>query len=109
MIHATIRMCLPPDKEEEALRILVSIVERTLVESGCINCRIYRDVRENRVILLEELWESHEDLEHHLRTCDFRSILLVVEMAEGPPEIRFDTIANSSGFETIEKARSKKE
>ena len=31
---------------------------------------------------------------------------LVIEMAEKPPEIRFDTITSSSGVETIEKART---
>jgi len=30
---------------------------------------------------------------------------LVVEMANEPPEIRFDAISHSTGFETIEKAR----
>jgi hypothetical protein len=33
-------------------------------------------------------------------------VLLVVEMAVEPPEIRFDAISNSTGLETIEKARS---
>jgi hypothetical protein len=33
-------------------------------------------------------------------------VLLVVEMATKPPEIHFDTIAHSSGIETIEKARN---
>jgi hypothetical protein len=33
-------------------------------------------------------------------------VLLVVEMSKGPPEIRFNVISESSGVETIEKARS---
>ena len=55
--------------------------------------------------MLEELWTSNEELRHHLRSDEYRRILLVVEMAAEPPEIRFDTIAHSTGVETIEQAR----
>ena len=106
MVHATIRMLISSKKAKEALEILRPMAERTRVESGCISCRVYRDVQEEHAIMIEELWRSHEELERHLRSSDYRSILLVVEMAEGPPEIRFNAISNSSGVETIEKARS---
>jgi hypothetical protein len=33
-------------------------------------------------------------------------VLLVVEMAHEEPDIRFDTISDSSGMETTEKERS---
>ena len=36
---------------------------------------------------------------------DNRKILLVVEMDLETPEIRFDAISQSTGFETLEKAR----
>ena len=106
MIHATIRMDISPKKAREALEILRSMVERTRVESGCISCRVYRDVQEEHAIMIEELWSTQEELERHLSSSDYRSVLLVVEMAKVPPEIRFSAISNSSGVETIEKARS---
>jgi quinol monooxygenase YgiN len=106
MVYATIRMDISPEKAKEALEILSSIAERTRVEPGCISCRVYRDVQEEHMIMVEELWRSQEELERRLRSSDYRSVLLVVEMAEVPPEIKFSTISNSSGVETIEKARS---
>ena len=106
MVHATIRMDISPEKAGEALEILRSMAERTRVESGCISCRVYRDVQGKHAIMIEELWRSQEELERHLRSSEYRSVLLVVEMAEVPPEIRFSSISNSSGVETIEKARS---
>ena len=105
MIHATIRIDISPEKAGEALEILRPMAERIRIESGCISCRIYRDVQEDHAIMIEELWRSQEELERHLRSSDYRNILLVVEMAELPPEIRFSAISHSSGFETIEKAR----
>ena len=38
-------------------------------------------------------------------SSDYHRVLLVVEMAKGPPEIRFSAISHWSGVETIEKAR----
>jgi quinol monooxygenase YgiN len=90
----------------EALEILRPIVERTRVESGCISCRIYRDLAQEQMIMIEEFWSSQEELERHLCSSDYQRVLLVIEMAKGQPEIRFSTISHTSGFETIVEARS---
>jgi quinol monooxygenase YgiN len=105
MIRSIIRMLIPLEKQSEALEILGSTIEQTLFEPGCVSCRLYRGVEDVRTIMLEELWMSDEDVQRHLRSEKYRKILLVVEMAAEPPEIRFDTIAHSTGVEIIEKAR----
>jgi len=104
MIHATIRMTLPAQKTQEALEILSSVTERTKVKPGCISCRIYHDTQEEHVIMIEEVWGSQEELERHLRSTEYRNVLLVVEMAHKEPEIRFSSFSDSTGVETIEKA-----
>ena len=106
MIRSTIRMLIPPEKQTEVLEILGSMTEQIQFESGCISSRLYRGVEDVRAILLEELWSSDEDVKRHLRSDKYRKVLLVMEMAAEPPEIRFDTIIHSSGVETIEHARS---
>jgi quinol monooxygenase YgiN len=106
MVHATIRLEMSSGAAKEALEILRPLVERTRVEPGCIGCRIYRDLEKDHSILIEETWNSQEDLERHLRSSDYQRVLLVVEMAKGQPEIRFSTISHTSGFEAIAEARS---
>jgi quinol monooxygenase YgiN len=106
MVRTTIRMLIPLEKQSEALEILGSIIEQTQFQPGCISSRVYRGVEDARAIMLEELWASDEDVQHHLRSDKYRKILLVVEMAAEPPEIRFDSIAHTSGVETIEQART---
>jgi len=105
MIHSTVRIVTDPEKREEAFAILRSMAERTRVESGCISCRIYRDVQEEQSIMLEEIWKDEEDLNRHLRSDEYRNVLLVMEMAVEQPEIRFETILSTNGIEIIEKAR----
>ena len=106
MVRSIIRMLIPLEKQSEAIEILGSTIEQTQFESGCLNCRLYRGVEDPRAIMLEELWMSADDVQHHLRSDIYYNVLLVVEMAAEPPEIRFDTIMHSGGVETIEQARN---
>jgi len=105
MVRSTIRMLIPTEKQRDALEILRSTIEQAQFEPGCVSCRIYQGVKDRRAIMLEELWLSEEDVQQHLRSSKYRNVLLVVEMAVEPPEIRFDVIAHSDGVERIEQAR----
>jgi len=106
MVRSIIRMLIPLEKQSEALEILGSMIEQTQFEPGCLSCRLYRGVEDTLAIMLEELWLSEEDVQRHLRSDKYYKVLLVVEMATEPPEIRFDTIALSMGVERIEQART---
>ena len=106
MIQATIRMTIPSQKRDDALKILRSIVEQCMFYPGCISSRIYGDLQENNVLMFEEVWRTKEDLEVHIRSDEYLTLLLVLEMALKQPEIRFDTISSSTGIETIEKTRN---
>ena len=105
MIHSTIRMALPAEKLKEAEEILRSMAERTRVEPGCVSCRIYQDIQEEHMIMIEELWLTQAELDRHLRSPEYRNVLLVVEMAHREPEFRFSAFSHSTGVEAIEKAR----
>ncbi|MGB6850484.1 MAG: antibiotic biosynthesis monooxygenase family protein, partial [Thermoanaerobaculia bacterium] len=100
------RMTIPSKKRDEALKILRSIAEQCSFDPGCISSRIYGDLQETNVLMLEEVWRTEEDMEVHIRSDEYLNLLLVLEMALKQPEIRFDTISSSTGIETIEKARN---
>ncbi len=106
MIVATVRMIIPRAKGNEALKILRTVAEQCKVHSGCLSCHVYADTQEDNILMFQEMWRSEEDLNHHLRSDEYRKVLLVMEMALKQPEIRFDTIESSVGIETIEKART---
>ena len=106
MIHATVRIRMPGQKVREAVDILGSVAERTRIQPGCISCRIYHDEQEENVVMMDEVWRTQEEHECHLRSAEYRKVLLVVEMAKEKPEIKFSEFSESTGVETIEKARS---
>jgi quinol monooxygenase YgiN len=105
MILSSIRVMIPPQKRNEALKILSSIADQCREYLGCLSCRIYEDLQEKNIIMLEEVWRTDADLDLHIRSDEYRNLLLVLEMAHQQPEIRFNTITHSTGIETIEKAR----
>ncbi len=106
MIHSMVRIVLPSSRLKEAMGILGPMVERTRTERGCLGCHLHRDVLEENVLIFEQTWASDADMERHLRSLEYRHLLLVMEMARVPPEVRFDTVSHSTGFETVQKARS---
>ena len=105
-IRSTIRMLIPLDKQSEALEILGRVAHQVRFEPRCSSSRLYRGVEEDRAIMLEEFWECGRDMLKHLKSDTYHRILLVIEMAEEPPDIRFDLIAESGGVEVIENARN---
>ena len=108
-VRSSIRMLIALDKQSEAIEILGSVSAQVQFDPSCISSRIYRGVDEVRAIMVEELWSNVEDIMRHLNSDVYRRVLLVIEMAEESPEIRFDIIAGTSGVETIEMARKQSE
>jgi quinol monooxygenase YgiN len=108
LVQATVKMVMAAGKEDEALRILHSIAQRTRVKVGCAGCYVHRDTEDGRVIVLEEVWKGEKEMLRHLGSEEYRNVLLVMEMSSQEPVIRFDTISSSTGVETIELARSTK-
>ena len=106
MIQSRVRVAFPGDRPGEAMAIPGPEAERTRAKRGCLGCHLHRDALEADVLILEESWASEADLERRLRSPDYRQLLLVKELKKAPPEVSFDAVARSSGFETIEKARS---
>jgi quinol monooxygenase YgiN len=104
-VHASFRLLIPPNKWQEALSIFGTVVELTKLEKGCINCRLYQDLHDEGALKLEQVWKDQIDLERHLRSDRFRTVLLVIDLATEYPEIRFDVIESTSGMETIQRVR----
>lgn len=77
----------------------------TIVEPGCLSSRLYHDENDEAVFVCEQVWRHQDDLNLYLRSEDYRRMLVVMELAGEPPEIKFQTIAETAGIEFIEKAR----
>ena len=105
MIRSTLRVALPAERLREVLGILIPMAERIRVDPGCLGCHVYRDMQDDGVLMLEESWRSEQDLQRRLESENYRTVLLLMEMAVEAPEVRFDAIQRSTGLETVVEAR----
>lgn len=104
IVHSTIRMLIPLNKQIEAIEILQTVCAQIQFNPNCISTHLYRGVDDGRAVMIEERWTCDEHVIQHLRSDIYRRILLVIEMAEEPPEIFFDVVERSAGIEKIETA-----
>lgn len=105
-MHVTIRMKIPSGQRKEVYAILGPMIERTKLEEGCLSCRLYQDVFARQWIMFEEIWVDEANLRKHLRSDEFRTVLLVIEMARQPPEICLDRMARSGSLREIGAIRN---
>lgn len=107
-VRSTIRMLIPLSKQTEALEILGNVHSQIQFEPNCISTRLYRGVDEVRAIMVEELWKSYSDIQRHLKSDVYQRLLMVIEMAEETPDIRFETVTHAGGVEIIKEARKQR-
>ena len=108
MISARLRIEVGVEKRAEVNRLLRSMIGPTSVEKGCITCRLYHETDYPNIVTWIEEWQAEEDLKRHLRSPRYRKILTALDMSDAQPEIRFDTVVETSGMQLIAEARGVK-
>lgn len=108
MIVCRITMNVVPEKQLEMMQTLISMIEPTAKEVGCISYSVFCDIEdENRFSLLEE-WKTREDLDHHIASPRFGVLLGTKALLTGPLGIQIHTVSHSEGIDAIHTARAKK-
>jgi quinol monooxygenase YgiN len=108
MIVVRITMNPLPEKQLEVMQTLLSMIEPTSKEAGCLSYNVFCDIEDrNRFSLLEQ-WETREDLDHHVTTHRFGALLGIKALLSEPLEIQIHTVSQSEGMEAIYTAREKR-
>jgi len=105
LITSTIRITESENTDGEIVRVLRSLIEPTRVETGCISCGLYKDLHDPGVIVWVEEWNTQDDLEHHLRSPQYKKILAAFDMSNSQPEMRFNTVVKTKGMRLVAEAR----
>lgn len=78
-----------PEKVEELKSLLLSIVEPTRKEPGCIKYELLQNQADPTDFTFVEEWESGDFLELHLASTHIQAAVLKLEsLAVAPPDIR---------------------
>ena len=103
MIIVTLHLKVAPEKRVNALEVIHSMIGPTSVQPGCLNCNFYSSTRNDDELILMQKWESHEKLERHIRSDEFRKILAAMETAKEAPRLCFSEVASTEGMALVEK------
>ncbi len=106
MVVGTLRIPLTPDLRSAVLEVLRSIQGPVQAQPGCAGCHIYEEREPDLAVVLVERWETEAALESHIRSDAYRRILSAIELAGGPPEVRFEHVSGKAGMELIERLRN---
>ena len=71
MIIVRITMTGRPEKRKEVMQTLLSMIEPTLQEKGCLSYQAFLDINNENVFSLIKEWETRKDLEKYMRSDRF--------------------------------------
>lgn len=79
-----------PGKEEELKNVLLSLIEPTRSEAGCINYNFHQDADNGAVFMFYENWASKQALDEHLQTPHLQGLVAKADdLFAAPLEVKF--------------------
>ncbi|MBT4263694.1 MAG: antibiotic biosynthesis monooxygenase [Deltaproteobacteria bacterium] len=105
MIIVRIVLNVFPTKRLEFTQTLLSMIEPTGKETGCLSYALFCDIEdENRFNILGE-WETREDLDNHFGSHRFSVLLGSKALLRKPLDIAFYTISAVEGMDAVNSVR----
>jgi quinol monooxygenase YgiN len=96
-----------PEKQKEVMQTLLSMIEPTGREKGCLSYDVFCDLEDDHVFSLIEEWETREDLDRHIRSERFGVLLGTKSLLAKPSDIIIHTVSHSEGIAVIHALRDK--
>ena len=106
---AAIRIPTRPERIEEVIAILRSVVGPSLAQRSCRECDVVVDAIEHRYVLFHERWSTFEDFERHVRSDLYERVLAALDMASESPEVRLECVGRTWGLDLVRELRMGRE
>ena len=108
MIIIRITMTARPEKRKEVMQTLLSMIEPTLQEKGCLSYQVFQGIEDENVFSLIKEWKTRKDLDRYLRTDRFGVLLGTKTLLNEQQNIQIHTVSHSEGIESVHAARDKR-
>lgn len=105
MIVVRIILNVLPEKHLEFTQTLLSLIEPTRKETGCLSYSLSCDVEDKNCFNLLEEWGSRKDLDDHIGSHRFGVLLGSKSLLRKPLEISIYTISAADGMEVVNSMR----
>jgi quinol monooxygenase YgiN len=106
MVEEVVTITPSPEERDDVVHTLRLLQGPTGADPGCLLCRITAEVGDERCLRFISQWRSWEDLERHVRSHEYRSLLALMEVSTVPPEVAFHTVTETKGIELVKTLRS---
>lgn len=101
MIESILKVISNSSNKEEILEILYSVKGPTEASPECLNSSVFNDSENESIIYYQEVWQDKAALSEHIRSDIYKNIFAVMDMSDGPPEIKFNTVSHTAGMDFI--------
>jgi quinol monooxygenase YgiN len=88
---------------DELLDALRFVISETRLQPGCLACSAWSDP--DLTVHFVESWNSEVDLQQHVLSSPFTSLLAIVESLRTPPDVQFDFVSVSRGLDYVAEVR----
>ncbi len=106
MFMMTIRVNIYPDKQQEFMQTILSLLEEIRKTAVCLDYDLYQAVEEDNTFCLLSKWQSQQQLYEHFQTRTFSVLLGAMQVLGNTQDIKLDTISHTGGAETIQAIRN---
>jgi quinol monooxygenase YgiN len=106
MFMMTIRVNIYPEKQQEFMQTILSLLAEIRKTTVCLDYVLYRAVEEDNSFCLVSKWQSQQQLYEHVRTRAFSVLFGAMQVLGNTQDIKLDTISQTRGVEALEAIRS---
>ncbi len=101
----SIDMRFPAESVEQSVRLLLSVKGDILTKRGCRACDVSTEAADAGVVHYREEWESDEAFREHVRSEEFRRVLIALDMSSEEPRIVVGNLSGHGGMEYLRTLR----
>ena len=95
MIIVRITMNVHPEKRKEVMQTLLSMLEPTRQEKGCLGHNVFLNIEDENYVSIIGEWETREDLDRHMGSDRFGILLGTKSLLKEKQRILIYTISHS--------------
>jgi hypothetical protein len=93
-----------PREAIELVETLRCVTAATRLDRGCQECAAWSD--REFIVHYSEGWAAEADVRRRIRSSAFSSLLALMDGAAEPPDVKFDFVAVTRGFDYVEEIRA---
>jgi quinol monooxygenase YgiN len=90
---------------DNAVRLLLSVKGSTRAKRGCHTCEVGMEAADTGLVHYREEWESGETFLKHVRSEEFRRVLIALDMCCEEPRIVVGNLSGRSGMSPLLEMR----